>query len=576
MQGVGTGRLVAGRYALRERRATLDVIEVWAATDSTLQRDVSVTVFPISFPRAQAVLDAARSSAVVNDPRLVRVLDVGSRGDIAWIIEESLAETTSIADLLQDGPLPPEEARRVAGEVATALEVARRHDVHHLHLTPHAVRRTAGGLIKVAGLATAAAVEGTKQPEPSEAARLDTLGVVALLYAAMTTRWPLRGSVPGLEPAPRMAGGVAAPAEIAVAVPADLDALCRRTLNRNTGPRTTEELIRHLAPWSHTLVRHVSPKPGATAVEHFSRAAQTAGVSSAAGDTAGILAAAGTAAPKEQRRPSHRDQKVHERAARAAEARREIAARRRDPGYLDLPEALDESPGPLESPAPLFSPAPLITQGRHAKLVLAIVGGSILLALAVAIPSLTSAFSAATAETGPGANPSSSAPAKPSSSSAPAVPASPTPSPSAGQAIEISSARAMDPQGDGKENDGQVPRAYDGDPESAWTSEGYKAADFQGLKDSVGLAFTLPADAKPSKVSLTLAAEPQDVTVSVNSSRSLDGATEVATLEAVTGTQDVDIPKDAQDKARYILVMVTSAAEDGDRFRAKISEISIF
>ena len=115
MQGVGTGRLVASRYALRQRRATLGAIEVWAATDSTLGREVSVTVLPVSDPHADPLLEAARLTASVNDHRLVRVLDVGSRGEIAWVVEESLSESTSITDLLTTGPLPPEEARRIAG-----------------------------------------------------------------------------------------------------------------------------------------------------------------------------------------------------------------------------------------------------------------------------------------------------------------------------------------------------------------------------------------------------------------------------------------------------------------------------
>lgn len=573
MQGVGTGRLVAGRYALRERRATLGVIEVWAATDSTLEREVSVTVFPMSFPRAQAILEAARGSAVVNDPRLVRVLDVGSRGEIAWIVEESLSESTSIADLLQDGPLPPEEARRIAGEVASALEVARRSGLHHLHLTPHAVRRTNAGLIKVAGLSTAAAVEGTRQPDPTEADRLDALGVVALLYAAMTTRWPLKGSVPGLDPAPRIAGGVAAPSEIAVAVPADLDALCRRTLNRNTGPRTAEELIRHLSPWSHTLVRHVTPKAAAVTEQIPRVTSRTAATSGAAAAAAGGATGGAARGTLPERRPSHREQRAHEKAARAAEARREIAARRRDPGFLDLPEALDESSGPAEPPAPLLSPAPLATEGQHAKLVLGIVGVSILLALAVAIPSLGSAFSAATSDATPADRPTSRA----VTTSTPAAPASTAPTTtSAAAAIEISSARALDPQGDNRENNGQMGRAYDGNLETAWRSEGYKAADYQGQKEGVGLAFTLPEDATPTQISLTLADAPQDVVVSVNSARSHEGGTQVAELSEATGAQTIDVPEDAREDARHIIVWVTSAAEDnGDRYRAIVTDISV-
>ena len=248
MQGVGTGRLLASRYALRQRRATLGAIEVWAATDSTLGREVSVTVLPVSDSHTEPLLEAARSTAAVNDHRLVRVLDVGSRGDIAWVVEESLSESTSVADLLTDGPLPPEEARRIAGEVASALDVAARSGLHHLHLTPHAVRRTEAGLVKIAGLAVAAAVEGTQVPDHAEAERIDALGTVALLYAALTTRWPLRTPVPGLEAAPRVGGLAVPPSEIAVAVPADLDDLCRDAFERSAAPRTPDELARLIEP----------------------------------------------------------------------------------------------------------------------------------------------------------------------------------------------------------------------------------------------------------------------------------------------------------------------------------------
>ena len=238
MYGVGTGRLIADRYALNERRAHLGSIEVWSAVDSTLGREVSITIFPSNLSRADAIVDAARRSAALNDHRLVRVLDVGAGEEVSWLVEESLSDSSSIADLVSQGPLPPEEARRIAGEVASGLAVAAERGLHHLHITPHSVRRTDGGLIKVAGLATAAALEGTDETDPERAERIDTVATVALLYAAMTTRWPLPQRIPGLEPAPRIVGGVAAPSEIAAAVPPDLDAICRATLNHDTGPRT--------------------------------------------------------------------------------------------------------------------------------------------------------------------------------------------------------------------------------------------------------------------------------------------------------------------------------------------------
>lgn len=571
MHGVGTGRLVAGRYALKERRATLGVIEVWLATDSTLEREVSVTVFPTMYDRAQAILEAARNSAVVNDPRFVRVLDVGTRGDVSWLIEESLSESTSVADLLQQGPLPPEEARRIAGETASALEVARRHGLHHLHLTPHAVRRTTAGLIKVAGLSTAAAVEGTQEPPADEAARQDTVAVIALLYAALTTRWPLKSSVPGLQPAPRIAAGVAPPSEIAVAVPADLDALCRTTFTAGAGPRTPQEAIAALSPWSHTLVKQLSPKPAAAGLtQEIPKVPSGVGARPAAASRA-------QSPTTTDRRPTHREMRAHERAAKAAETRREIAARRRDPGYLDLPEALAESSGPPEPPAPLLAAAPLETEGAHAKLVLAIVLGVLLLAMAFAIPSLTNALTAATsprAPHSPSATPTGAPAATPSAS--PSSPSSASPrssTPTAG--LTLSGARALDPGGDGKENDGQAARTVDGDPATIWQSEGYKAADFQGQKDGVGLSFALPTGATPTTVTLTFPDTPQNAEVYVGSKRSKDGATLAGSVTDATGQVSVDLPAATAD-ARYLIVWFPQAARDSDgKFRASLADVAV-
>ena len=168
----------------------------------------------------------------------MRILDVGTQAGASWIVEESLADAESLATLLQQGPLPAEEARRIAGEAASALEKARQRGLHHLRLTPHAVLRTPDGTVKVSGTAIAASMDGLEEPDDVAATRADTVGLVALAYAALTSRWPLAALVHGVDPAPRVVGGVAAPSEIAAGVPSDLDALCRLTLNDDNGPLT--------------------------------------------------------------------------------------------------------------------------------------------------------------------------------------------------------------------------------------------------------------------------------------------------------------------------------------------------
>src|SRR5699024_5754907 len=197
-----------------------------------------------SGPSAET-LDAARRAALVDDPRLERVLDVGAHEGHAFVVAD-VATGPSLAALAAGAPLAPEQARAVVGEAASALEAARRRGVHHLVLRPGSVHLTADGQVRLSGLGVAAAYLGVEL-DPLAAAQEDTLGLVRLLYLALTGTWPAADTGPGLPPestaAPVVAGRPVAPSSLAAGVPTDLDALCTRTLGpRNEGPRTPSEL----------------------------------------------------------------------------------------------------------------------------------------------------------------------------------------------------------------------------------------------------------------------------------------------------------------------------------------------
>jgi hypothetical protein len=74
--------------------------------------------------------------------------------------------------------------------------------------------------------------------------------------------------------------------------------------------------------------------------------------------------------------------------------------------------------------------------------------------------------------------------------------------------VQITKVRSADPDGDGKENDGQLSNLIDGDLSTSWSTEQtYKSPDFQGLgeKKGVGLSFWLADGATMLKISYTLA-----------------------------------------------------------------------
>lgn len=308
--------VLSGRYRLdRELPAVLPGTELWRGHDEILEREIGALLLPSTTGPSAETVDAARRAALVDDPRIQRVLDVGAHDGRAFVVTDS-AKGPSLGELATSATLPAEQARAIIGEVASALEAARRRGVHHLVLGPSAVSVTADGQVRLAGIGIAAAYLGIEL-DPLAAAQQDTDGLVRLLYLALTGTWPAPADgrqLPAQVPAAALVGGTpVAPSSLRPDVPDDLDALCRRTF-AGEGPHTPSELIRELAPWLDINVEALAGEhpvwplagtlgaPGATGPA--APADQTPGTAPAqAPDTAGARApdadgaAAGTGAP---------------------------------------------------------------------------------------------------------------------------------------------------------------------------------------------------------------------------------------------------------------------------------------
>lgn len=248
MQGVGPGSLLGGRYAVRERLSQHPQWERWSASDTALDREVVLLCFPRSAAQADAALDAARRAAGVEEFRLTRVLDVGLETELVFVVEEPMPGAATLTALLAEGGLPADEVRRIVGDAAGGLAAASSRGLHHAVLTPRDVLVLPDGTVKVRGLATEAALLGEDDRPAEDASRADAVALAGLLYAGLTGRWPLPGSDSGLEAAPRMVSGVAAPSEIAAGVPYDIDVLVTAALAGDGGPRSPAEVADQLFP----------------------------------------------------------------------------------------------------------------------------------------------------------------------------------------------------------------------------------------------------------------------------------------------------------------------------------------
>jgi eukaryotic-like serine/threonine-protein kinase len=243
--------MLAGRYRLEERIRISPDGSLWHAVDETLQRTVTVRILRPGHPFMTEVVRAARRAALVDDPRLVRVLDVGQEGLATYIVTERLPGRT-LTELLANGPLPAETARRLVGESAQALRKAAQEGLHHQRLSPHCLQVAMDGSVRLSGTAIDAAAEGLQDDDASDASSDDTVGLMHLLYAALTGRWAGAGEVP-LPTAPRIAGAPVRPGDLVSGIPHDLDALCTSALSPGgQGPRAPGELVEQLQPWAAT------------------------------------------------------------------------------------------------------------------------------------------------------------------------------------------------------------------------------------------------------------------------------------------------------------------------------------
>jgi serine/threonine protein kinase len=238
----GRGTVLAGRFTLDDLLDEHGGARFWRATDQTLARSVAVHVLPDTDPRADSLLTAARTSALVSDGHLLRVLDAAAEDGVVYVVNE-WGYGVSLDRMLADGPLSPRRAAWVVKEVAEAIATAHRNGVAHGRLLPENVMITEAGTVKMIGFVMDAVLRsngGRAQRrvtggEPMSAHESDVINLAALLYAALVGRWPgSEGSK--LPAAPTEHGRALRPRQVRAGIPRPLDAICERVLNADAHP----------------------------------------------------------------------------------------------------------------------------------------------------------------------------------------------------------------------------------------------------------------------------------------------------------------------------------------------------
>ncbi len=245
--------VLADRFVLEHVLGHGGMATVWSAYDQRLCRTVAVKVLQpgMTDEHAERIEREARAAARVDDPRVVRVLDLHHTDDgTPFLVLEALDGRT-LADELHGGPLPVERVERLADDLLGALAAAHARGVLHRDVKPSNIlldgegfRISDFGIASLDDDATNGDLMGTLvylAPERLTGApatpRSDVFAAAAVLSEALTGRQPFRGGSTS-ESLDRLRRGEAAP--LPSQVPVRLRRPIERALDPDPGHRPTD------------------------------------------------------------------------------------------------------------------------------------------------------------------------------------------------------------------------------------------------------------------------------------------------------------------------------------------------
>jgi len=137
--------------------------EVYRARDPKLGRDVAIKVLPEAFARdAERMARFQREAKVLaslSHPNIATIYGLEDSGSTRALVME-LVEGPTLADRIKAGPIPVDEAVRIARQIADALEYAHERGIIHRDLKPANVKVSNDDVVKVLDFGLAKALEG--------------------------------------------------------------------------------------------------------------------------------------------------------------------------------------------------------------------------------------------------------------------------------------------------------------------------------------------------------------------------------------------------------------------------------
>jgi serine/threonine protein kinase len=208
------GEVISGRYELEKLVGSGGMSNVFRAHDRLLERTVALKILHEQYTRDEDYVERfrreARAVAQLAHPNIVTVIDRGEQDGRQFIVFEYI-DGENLKELSSHGPLDPQDAVRLALQVARALSFAHERGLVHRDVKPQNVLLNDDGQAKVTdfGIARSLDVHGVTQtgtvlgtsdyiaPEQARGQKVDpktdiySLG--AVLYELLTGEVPYKG-----------------------------------------------------------------------------------------------------------------------------------------------------------------------------------------------------------------------------------------------------------------------------------------------------------------------------------------------------------------------------------------------
>ena len=265
------GKLLGSRYEIIEKVGNGGMATVYKATDKVLKRNVAVKILRDEFTTDEEFIKRfeveAQSAARLTHPNIVSIYDVGTDGNLNYIVMELIQGKTLKEIIVEErGPLPWKWSVNVAIQIASALEMAHRNNIIHRDIKPHNIIITEDGIAKVTDFGIAKAVSNSTitafgttigsvhyfSPEHARGgftdAKSDLYSLGVVMYEMVTGRVPFDADTPVSVALKHMQEEPEEPIEINPNIPTSINKIIMKAMKKDTSLRyqTATEMLSDL------------------------------------------------------------------------------------------------------------------------------------------------------------------------------------------------------------------------------------------------------------------------------------------------------------------------------------------